>query len=99
MVDQLHAISVVDIVVSGQLFGVADAFSDDGCKLNRAQIITAVKARVITSSGIQEGPVQIIRQEVGPTIIDRIKPKDAPPGPHVPAILADAFYAIEVTVS
>ena len=76
-----------------------DAFSDDGGKLNRTQIITAVKARVIASSGIQESTVQVIRQEVGPTIINRIKPEDAPPGPHIPAILADAFHAIEITVS
>lgn len=99
MVNQLHAIAMVDVVVGGQLLGVPDAFGDDGCKLNRTQIITAVKARVIASSGIQESPVQIIRQEVGPTIIDCIKPENTPPGPHVPAILADAFNAIEVTVS
>ena len=99
MVDQLHAVAVIDVVVSGQLFGVADALRDDGCKLNRAQIITAVKARVIAPSGIQESPVQIIRQVVGLTIKYCIKPENTPPGPHVPAILADAFYAIEVTVS
>lgn len=65
MVDQLHAIAVVDVVVGGQLFGVADALRDDGCELNRAQIITAVKARVIAPSGIQESPVQIICKKLG----------------------------------
>lgn len=84
MVNQLHAVSMVDVVVGGQLFGVPDAFGDDRCKLNRTQIITAIKARVIASSGIQESTVQVIRREVGPTIIDCIKPEDAPPRPHVP---------------
>lgn len=99
MVDLLHAVAMVDVVVGGQLFGVSDAPRDDGCELNRTQIITAVKARVIAPSGIQESPVQIIRQEVGLTITYCIKPENTLPGPHVPAILADAFNAKEVTVS
>ena len=59
VVDQLHAVAMVDVVVGGQFFGVSDALRDDGCKLNRTKIITAVKAGEVAASGIQESPVQI----------------------------------------
>lgn len=81
VVDQLYAIPMIDVVKGEQLFGMPDTFGDDGREINGLQIITAVKTRIIAASGIQERPVQIIRQEIRMEITDRIKPEYAPPWP------------------
>lgn len=63
MVNQLHAVSMIDVVIGEQLFGMPDSFGDERKDLNDIQTITSIESREDAFSVIQESLVQIKRKD------------------------------------